>query len=105
MTQALPFTKIFLLLRHTTVPLMILRAISVSQKKDSFFVLYLNTRSMNKNFESFKYSIVCFSGTWVDHIFFSKNSDFSLSGYKVTSSKKNLYEGRSLSFCAQKFYL
>ena len=53
--------------------------------KDSFSVLYLNIRSMNKNFEpfkefyskiNFKFSIVCFSETWVDDISFNKNSNF-----------------------------
>ena len=51
---------------------------------------------MNKNHESFKefystikfkYSIVCFSETWVDDISFSKNSNFQLSGYKVLDRK------------------
>ena len=58
--------------------------------KDSFSVLHLNIRSINKNFESFKefyskikfkFSTVCFSETWVDDISFSKNSNFQLSGY------------------------
>ena len=67
--------------------------------KDSFSVLHLNIRSMNKNFESFKefyskikfkFSIVCFSETWVDGIPFSKNSNFQLSGYKVLhQTRKN----------------
>ena len=67
--------------------------------KDSFSVLHLNIRSMNKNFESFKefyskinfkFSIVCFSETWVDDISFSKNSNFQLSGYQVIhQTRKN----------------
>ena len=54
---------------------------------------------MNKNFESFKefcskikfkFSIVCFSETWVYDISFSKNSNFQLSGYKVLhQTRKN----------------
>ena len=54
---------------------------------------------MNKNFESFKefystinfkFSIVCFSETWVDDISFSKNSNFQLSGYQVLhQTRKN----------------
>ena len=54
---------------------------------------------MNKNFESFKefyskikfkFSIVCFSETWVDGMSFSKNSNFQLSGYKVLhQTRKN----------------
>ena len=55
--------------------------------KDSFSVLHFNIRSMNKNFESFKefdaktkfkFSIVCFSETWVDDISFSKNLSFKI---------------------------
>ena len=55
--------------------------------KDSFSVLHLNIRSRNKNFESFKefyskikfkFSIVCFSETWVDDIYFSKNFNFQV---------------------------
>ena len=47
---------------------------------------------MNKNFESFKefystinfkFSIVCFSETWVDDILFNKNPNFQLSGYEA----------------------
>ena len=65
--------------------------------KDSFSVLHLNIRSMNKNFESFKefyskinfkFSIVCFSETWVDDISFNKNSNFQLSGYQVLHQTK-----------------
>ena len=64
--------------------------------KDCFSVLHLNTRNMNKNFESFKefywninfkFSIVCFSETWVDDISFSKNSNFQLSGYHALHQK------------------
>ena len=54
---------------------------------------------MNKNFESFKefystinlkFSIVCFSETWVDNISFSKNSNFQLPGYQVIhETRKN----------------
>ena len=60
--------------------------------KDSFSSLHLNIKSMNKNFESFKefystinfkFSIVCFSETWVEDISFSKSSNFQLSGYQV----------------------
>ena len=71
--------------------------------KDSFSVLHLNIRSMNKNFESlkefywksnFKFSIVCFSKTWVDDISFRKNSNFQLSGYQVLhQARKNCKGG------------
>ena len=71
--------------------------------KDSFSVLHLNIRRMNKNFEyfkefystiKFKFSIACFSETCVDDISFSKNSSFQLSGYKVVhQTRKNRKEG------------
>ena len=67
--------------------------------KDYLSVLHLNIRSINKNFESFKefylkinfrFSIVCFSETWIDDISFSKNSNFQLSGYQVLhETRKN----------------
>ena len=73
-----------------------------SYLKDSFSVLHLNIRSMNKNFESFKefyskikfkFSIVCFSETWVGDISFSKNSNFELSGYKVLHQTRKSFKG------------
>ena len=57
---------------------------------------------MNKNFESFKefcskikfkFSIVCFSETWVYDISFSKNSNFQLSGYKVLHQTRKIRKG------------
>ena len=87
-------------LRHITVALMILRTTFL---KDSFSVLHLNIRSINKNFESFKefyskikfkFSIVCFSETWVDDISFSKNLNFQLSGYRALhETRKNRMAG------------
>ena len=53
--------------------------------------------TMNKSFESFKefyskiklkFSIVCFSETWLDDFSFSKNSNFQLSSYKVVHQNK-----------------
>ena len=68
---------------------------------------------MNKNHESFKefystikfkYSIVCFSETWVDDISFSKNSNFQLSGYKVLDqTRKNRKGGRVCVFVHENF--
>ena len=101
MIQILTFTKIFLLLRYYCSP----NAFQNFQcfLKDSFSVLHLNIRIMNKNFESFKefyskinfkFSIVCFSGTWVDDISFSKNSNFRLSDYQVLhQTRKNCKGG------------
>ena len=57
---------------------------------------------MNKNFESFKdfylaidfkFSIVCFSETWVDEISFNKNSNFQLSGYQVLHQTRKNHKG------------
>ena len=73
--------------------------------KDSFSVLHLNIRSMNKNFESFKefyltinfkFSIFCFSETWVGKIFFSNNSNFQLSGCEVLHQRKKTRNGRDV---------
>ena len=60
---------------------------------------------MNKNFESFKefystinfkFSIVCFSETWVDNISFSKNSNFQLSGYQVLHQTRKNHKGEGV---------
>ena len=70
--------------------------------KDSFSFLHLNIRSINKNFESFKgfysaikfkFSIVCFSETWVEDISFNKNSIFQLSGYQVLHQTRKNHKG------------
>ena len=80
--------------------------------KDSFSALHLNITSMNKNFESFKefcskinfkFSIVCFSETWVDDIPFSKNSNFQLSDYQVLhQTRKNCKGGGVCVFVHEK---
>ena len=65
-----------------------------------FYITVLNIRSMNKKFESFKefyltinfkFSIVCFSETWVDYISFSKNSNFQISIYKVVKEEEFVF--------------
>ena len=75
--------------------------------RDSFSVLHLNIRSMNKNFESFKefyskinfkFSIVSFSETWVDDISFSKNSNVQLSGYQVLHQTRKNRKGGGVCF-------
>ena len=57
--------------------------------ENSFSVLHLNIRSLNKNFESFaelykslsfKFSIICFSETWSNDENLDKNSLFQLEG-------------------------
>ena len=56
--------------------------------KESFSVLHLNIRSMNKNFEAFqdfykslntKFSIICLTETWANDS--NQNSSFQLEGY------------------------
>ena len=58
--------------------------------KESFSVLYLNIRSMNKNFEAFqqfykslntKFSIICLTETWENDSNINQNSLFQLKGY------------------------
>ena len=83
--------------------------------KSSVSVLHLNIRSINKNSKSIKefystinieFSIVCFSETWVDDIYFTENSNFQLSGYKILhQTRKNrkgvgfcVFEHENLSF-------
>ena len=70
--------------------------------KNSFSVLYLSIRSMNKNLESFKefdstinlkFSFVYFSETWVGNIYFSKDSNFHFSGYKVLHQTRKNFKG------------
>ena len=58
--------------------------------KESFSVLHLNIRSMNKNFEAFqdfykslntKFSIICLTETWANDSDINHNSLFQLEGY------------------------
>ena len=60
--------------------------------KQSLFILHLNIRSINKNFEAvkqfylslnFNFSIVCFSETWANDININKNSSFQLPNYNT----------------------
>ena len=57
---------------------------------ESFSVLHLNIRSMNKNFEAFqdfykslntKFSIICLTETWANDSDINQNSLFQLEGY------------------------
>ena len=57
---------------------------------ESFSVLHLNIRSMNKNFEAFqdfykslntKFSIICLTETWANDSDINHNSLFQLEGY------------------------
>ena len=65
--------------------------------ENSFSVVHLNIRSLNKNFESFaelykslsfKFSITCFSETGSNDENLNKNSIFKLEGYIVCCIKR-----------------
>ena len=69
-----------------------------------FSALHLNVRNLNKIFQSFKefyltinfkFSVLCFSETWVDDMSPNKISNFHLSGYNVLHQiSKNRKGGR-----------
>ena len=70
--------------------------------ENSFSVLHLNIRSLNKNFESlaelykslnFKFSIICFSETWSNDEKLSQNSLFQLEGYSLLHENRNYCRG------------
>ena len=53
--------------------------------------LHINIRSINKNFENFKlffsslgftFSVICFSGTWLDETTISNKSLYELPNYR-----------------------
>ena len=66
---------------------------------ETFSILHLNIRSMNKNFEAFRefyesldinFSIICFSETWANDSNFDKNSSFQIEGYNpIHQIRKN----------------
>ena len=65
--------------------------------ENSFSVLHLNIRSLNKNFKSFaelykslsfKFSVICFSETWSNDENLSKNSRFQLEGCSLLYEKR-----------------
>ena len=70
--------------------------------ENSFSVLHLNIRSLNKNFESFaelykslsfKFSIICFSETWSNDENLDKNSLFQLEGYSLLHENRKYRRG------------
>ena len=73
--------------------------------ENTFSLLHLNIRSINKNFETFKqfysslnftFSIICFSETWVDDDSINKNSLFQLQNYNVLHQIRNNRKGGGL---------
>ena len=73
--------------------------------KNSFSVVHLNIRSINKNFEVFTefylklnyiFSVICFSETWASEENISKNSTFQLKNYNVFHQVRNSCKGGGL---------
>ena len=73
--------------------------------KNSFSVLHLNVRSINKNFEAFTefysklnhiFSVICFSETWASEENINKSSPFQLKNYNVIHQVRNSLKGGGL---------
>ena len=73
--------------------------------KNSFSVLHLNIKSINKNFEAFSefysklnhvFSVICFSETWAREENINKNSTFQLKNYNVIHQVGNFRKGGGL---------
>ena len=73
--------------------------------KNSFSVLHLNIRSINKNFEAFTeffsklnhiFGVICFSETWASEENVNKNSTFQLKNYNVIHQVRNSRKGGGL---------
>ena len=67
--------------------------------KESFSVLHLNSKSMNKNFEAFqdfckslntKFIIICFTETWANDSDINQDSLFQLEGYILYIKLENV---------------
>ena len=66
--------------------------------KNSFFVLHLNIRSINKHFEAFSkfqsklnniFSVICLSETWASEENMKKNSTFQIKNYNMIHQVRN----------------
>ena len=75
--------------------------------KESFSVLHLNIRSMNKNFEDFqdfykslntKFSIICLTETWANDSDINQNSLFQLEGYIPVHQIRKSRKGGGMLF-------
>ena len=75
--------------------------------KESFSVLHLNIRSMNKNFEAFqdfykslntKFSIICLTETWANDSDINQNSLFQLEGYIPVHQIRKSRKGGGMLF-------
>ena len=74
---------------------------------ESFIVLYLNVRSMKKNFEifqeffknlKFNFNVICLSKTWCESIDGTKNSNYKLNGYRSIKLGTSTREEGSVFF-------
>ena len=74
-------------------------------KDENVFVLHLNIRSINKNFENFKiflsnlnlsFSMICFSETWLNDSNVD-NSNYELPNYVSVHQIRNHYKGGGVS--------
>ena len=67
--------------------------------ENSFSIIHINIRSINKNFEHFKsfysklgymFDVICFTETWDDaNVNLASNSNFQLPGYSIVSQARN----------------
>ena len=82
--------------------------------KNSFSVLHLNIRSINKNFEAFTelysklnyiFSVICFSETWTSEENINKNSTFQLKNYDVIHQVRNSRKGTGLCIFIQSHFV
>ena len=75
--------------------------------KESFSVLHLDIRSMNKNFETFQdfyrtlntiFSIICLTETWIDDSNINQNSLSQLEGYTSVHKIRKYCKGGGLLY-------
>ena len=74
-------------------------AIFQKSKTDSFSVLHVNIRSLNKKFEklklmlsklTFSFKIICLTETWCTNEHFANNSNYQLHNYSAITSRGQL---------------
>ena len=78
-----------------------------------FSILYLNIRSINKNFKNFKmflnsidfkFSIICFSETWLDETSSTENSLYELPNYMSKNQVRSDRRGGGVSTYVHKMF-
>ena len=82
--------------------------------KNSFSVLHLNIRSINKNFEASTefssklnhiFSVICFSETRASEENINKNSTFQLKSYNVICQVRNSLKGGGLLYLVMSHFV